>query len=359
MQGDRLGSRRLAHRGQVLHDPAAHFEPVGVVVDDQPVGGVEHGLVRAEVLGEDDLPGAGIVLEKAQDVGDGRPSPAIDGLVVVGHDRHVAVPGGQPLHQLELRVVRILELVHQDVLEPPLVDVEHVGPLEQQPQGEDDLIAEVDVALAGHQLLVLRVRGGELHLALGPIAPVRVIGRGGRRVTQPLRTLPIVFGRDVLVLAPADERDDRLQMSGRIPERAVAGQRQLEEPVAQEDDLLGATQHAEIVLETDLQRVAPQQAVAEGVKGGDLDVGVPVGHELVDALFHLGGGLVGERQREDLFRASAALGDQPGDAAGDDGGLAGAGPGHDEQRAGVMGDSLTLGVVETIQDAVARHAASL
>ena len=102
-----------------------------------------------------------------------------------------------------------------------------------------------------------------------------------------------------------------------------------------------------------------QQAVAEGVEGGDLDVGVAVGHELVDALLHLGGGLVGEGEREDLLGAGAALGDQPGDAAGDDGGLAGAGAGHDEQRAGVVGDGLTLRVVEAIEDAVARHAASL
>ena len=157
-------------------------------------------------------------------------------------------------------------------------------------------------------------------------------------------------------LQPADERDDRLQVARRIAERTVARQWQLEEAVAQEDDLLGPAEHAEVVLEPDLERVPPQQAVAEGVEGGDLDVGVAVGDELVDALLHLGRGLVREREREDLFGAGAALGDQPGDAAGDDGGLAGPGAGHDEQRAGIMGDSLALGVIETIQDAVARHA---
>ena len=68
--------------------------------------------------------------------------------------------------------------------------------------------------------------------------------------------------------------------------------------------------------------VLAQQAVAEGVEGRDLDVGVPVGDERVDPLLHLGGGLVGEREREDLGRAGAPGGDQLGDAAGDDGGLA-------------------------------------
>ncbi len=343
----------------MLHDPAAHFEPVGVVVDDQPMGRVEHGLVRAEVLGEHDLPGPAVVLEESEHVGDGGTSPPIDGLVVIGDDRHVVMTGAQPLHQLELRVVRVLELVHQDVLESSLVEIEHVRPLEQQPQGQDDLIPEVDVALAGHQLLVLRVRGGQLDLARGAVTPFGIVGCGLGRGAQPLRALRVVFGRDVLVLAPADERDDGLQVAGRVPERTVARQWQLEEPVAQEDDLLGPAEDAEIVLQANLERVAPQQAVAEGVEGGDLDVGVPVGHELVDALFHLGGGLVREGEREDLFRAGAALGDQPGDTAGDDGGLARAGAGHDEQRAGVMGDSLTLRVVEAIQDAVARHAASL
>ena len=96
-----------------------------------------------------------------------------------------------------------------------------------------------------------------------------------------------------------------LQVPGGIAERPVVAERQLEEVVAEEDDLLRAREHAEVRRQAELERVLADQAVAEGVKGGDLHVGVAVGHERVDALFHLGGGLVGEGQREDLGRTRA------------------------------------------------------
>ena len=53
----------------------------------------------------------------------------------------------------------------------------------------------------------------------------------------------------------------------------------------------------------------------------------------VDALGHLAGGLVGEGDGQDGVGRDAFLADQPGDAAGDDAGLARAGSGEDQQRA--------------------------
>src|SRR5262249_16936468 len=70
------------------------------------------------------------------------------------------------------------------------------------------------------------------------------------------------------------------------------------------------------------ERVLAQDPIAERVEGRDLDVGIAVLHEGVDALFHLGGGLVGEGQREDLFGAGFLLGDEPRDAAGGERGCA-------------------------------------
>ena len=92
------------------------------------------------------------------------------------------------------------------------------------------------------------------------------------------------------------------------------------------------------------------QPVAEGVEGGDLHVGVAVGHEGVDALFHLGRRLVGEREREDLGGARRAGRDEVGDAAGEDGGLAGARARDDEQRAGLVSDGRRLGRVQPLED---------
>ena len=65
--------------------------------------------------------------------------------------------------------------------------------------------------------------------------------------------------------------------------------------------MLGAVEDAEIGLEPHLERVLAENPVAERVKRRDLDVGVAVLHERVDALLHLGRGLVCEGEREDLL----------------------------------------------------------
>jgi len=57
-----------------------------------------------------------------------------------------------------------------------------------------------------------------------------------------------------------------------------------------------------------------------------------VAEELVDALGHFAGGLVGKGDGEDGVGGYAFFLDEPGDAAGDDAGFAGAGAGEDEER---------------------------
>ena len=52
-----------------------------------------------------------------------------------------------------------------------------------------------------------------------------------------------------------------------------------------------------------------------------------------------------------------ALGDQPGDAAGQHPGLAGAGAGDDEQRRALVDDRRALGLVEPVEQVVARRLA--
>jgi len=65
--------------------------------------------------------------QEAQDVGDGGTAKPVDGLVVVTRHRDVSVSRREQLHQLELRVVRVLEFVDQDVFEAALVRVETWG----------------------------------------------------------------------------------------------------------------------------------------------------------------------------------------------------------------------------------------
>ena len=89
-------------------------------------------------------------------------------------------------------------------------------------------------------------------------------------------------------------------------------------------------------LVADFQRfdVAAQNAHAERVESGDQRLGQRrVAQQPVDALGHLAGGLVGEGDGQNRVGRDAFFLDQPGDAAGDDAGLARAGAGQDEQRA--------------------------
>jgi hypothetical protein len=86
------------------------------------------------------------------------------------------------------------------------------------------------------------------------------------------------------------------------------------------------------------------------VKGGDRRLGVAVGNQLVHPLGHLGGGLLGEGERQDLLGTDGLGRDQVGDAAGEDGRLAGAGARDDEERPFAVADGLALRLVQSLED---------
>ncbi len=66
-------------------------------------------------------------------------------------------------------------------------------------------------------------------------------------------------------------------------------------------------------------------------------------------MLHLVGGLVGERDGEDLERADTTITDEVGDASGEHLGLARPGAGHDEQRPVAVGGRLPLDGIEPRQ----------
>jgi len=71
----------------------------------------------------------------------------------------------------------------------------------------------------------------------------------------------------------------------------------------------------------------------------------------LDALAHLLGRLVRERDREQLVRPRLAAVDQVGDPVGEHAGLATAGAGEDQQRAVNVRDGLALRWVEALEQA--------
>ena len=157
---------------------------------------------------------------------------------------------------------------------------------------------------------------------------------------------------DVLVLGPPEEPGQGLEVTGRIAERPVLLERQLEQLGPEEQDLLGPAQDAEGRRQAQLERVLAKQPVAEGVERCDPHRRVPVGDQHVDALLHLERRLVCEREREDLLRARSARGDEVRDATREDGRLAGPGARDDEERALVVGDRLDLREIQAVEDLV-------
>ena len=134
------------------------------------------------------------------------------------------------------------------------------------------------------------------------------------------------------------------------PQGLIALEPELEQVLAQEHQDLGLAANLEVAGPAQLDAVLAHQPVPEGVEGGDRGADEPIGHQHVHARLHLRGGLVGEGEGEDLLRAGALGGDQPGDAAGDHLGLAGAGPGHDQQRPFAVRDRPVLLRVEALED---------
>ena len=114
------GVLAAALRDQPLDDAGPDLEAVRVVEADQPVGGIQDRRARAVVAAQHHDLRAPVPLPELQDVADGGAAELVDRLVVVAHDRHVAVALREQRDQLRLGPVRVLELVHQDVPEATL-----------------------------------------------------------------------------------------------------------------------------------------------------------------------------------------------------------------------------------------------
>src|SRR6476660_5553486 len=123
------GAQRLAH-------------PPLVGADDD-VGEVEDFRRAAVVLLEANDVRLREILVEVEDVPDVGAAPSIDRLVVVTDDADVAVSAGEELDELILRVVRVLILVDEDVLElaPVLLELGRI--LGEEANGKDEQIVEV------------------------------------------------------------------------------------------------------------------------------------------------------------------------------------------------------------------------
>ena len=71
----------------------------------------------------------GIYTLKAENVLNFRAAPAVDGLIVIAHDKQISVHRGKTFDDLELHGVGVLELVHMHIAESARKIGERLGVL--------------------------------------------------------------------------------------------------------------------------------------------------------------------------------------------------------------------------------------
>ena len=249
---------------------------------------------------------------------------------------------GQQPQQAVLQRVGVLVLVDLHVAPAPVVAGEDVGAALEQRDGERDEVVEVQ-----------RVGPLELGVDLPPHRddhlldvvvqdePAELVRRGGG---EPLAGDDVALG--------ARDRGQHLV----AVDAGLVGAREV------------AVQHALLVaLVVDrVARRAPgvagvraQDPRAQRVEGAERDGGGEVGADAArEALAHLAGGLVGERDRQDLAGVRDAALDEVRGALGHDARLAGAGAGDDEQRAvGAQHGLALLGIQRAVRAVAAERSA--
>ena len=278
------------------------------IVGDHLVRRVQNvGCGAVVLLQLDDLAVREVLLE-LQDVADIRAAPAVDGLIVVTHHAQVALaPGHQP-HKLVLGDVRVLILVHQNIVELVLIVLQHRRMLAQQLQRLDEQIVEVQGVVAAKGDFIF-------FIGLAQLAVAEVVAR----VLQPLA------GREHAVLCVGDRRLDGLRR-----EFLVIELQRLRHALDDRHAIILVVD-GKLALVAQLLDVPSQDARAAGVEGGHPGVLAGFAAEGVHALHHLPRRLVGEGDGQNLPRGHAAV-DQMGDAAGEHAGLAAARARQNKQR---------------------------
>ena len=116
--------------------------------------------------------------------------------------------------------------------------------------------------------------------------------------------------------------------------------------------LVGGVVDRELAREAELVGVGAQHPRAGGVEGHHPHRARDAADEQLDALAHLGRGLVGEGDREDLARLGLAGADQVRDPVREHARLARAGAREDQQRPFAVRDGVALGRVQALEEGV-------
>ena len=297
------------------------------IVRDQHVGAVEDVAMRAIILLQlDQVLHLELVLEGAH-VANVRAAKRVDALVIVADGKQgaaiAAAVAGQQFQPVVLQIIRILELVHQNVAEARLVVFAQGLVAAQQFVRAQQQFCKIDDAFALALVVIQLVQLD--HLAL-----VRVVRFHVR-------------GAQALVLGIVDEIHHRLRREFFIIDIVCLQQaldhRQL---ILRIEDLEGLRQGGVAV-------VRAQQAVAQAVEGTDPHAARVDWQHGRQAREHFLGGLVGKGHGQDAGRRYLLGLDQPRDAGGQHAGLARTGASEDQRMLGRQGDGGILFGIEVVK----------
>ena len=320
-------------RGDRLDDPVGRGE------DARPGPEVR---VQGELLGRTPVGPPELLLE-LQEVVEAGPPPPVDALVRVAYRRHGEARAEQPVDERGLGHVGVLVLVQDDreVARPVLLG--DLWKALHHPEGQRDLVAEVDDAELPFQLLEAVHGRGELdplqRRLVGPLAALP------RQLTEPLPVeLDDPPGLDPMIGGLVGQLEDLADQRG-LPLRAGVLEGHLVEDPGTQLDPLGRGEHP-------LPRLDPgEKAVAlEDLGGEPMVVGdgrflprreVQPREGPANAQHEVLGGLVRERQAQHVPRKDAPVirrlppqchEREVDDAGGDHRGLPRAGAGNDHVR---------------------------
>ena len=270
--------------------------------------------------------------ERCQVVGR-RPGERVDRLVLVADDADVRPAAGPQLEQALLERVRVLVFVDA---EPALAGTDDLGGVRvtlEEVDSADQHVVEVEAAGSGLRPLVV-----------GEDADEQIDGQ--RRFASGRRGRDFVArGIEPPALRPLDLVGEVLRRREAVVAGQAAGESREDRQLRAED----LRQRRAVMAER------PEMAeLAEGM-GMERPGRYPGQAETPEALHHLAGGLVRERDDEDLVRGHDARGDRERRPPADHPGLARSCPGDDRDRPVDGADRVELGLVQVVEEVAWRR----
>ena len=229
-----------------------------------------------------------------------RTAETVNRLVVVAHGKHGRAVARHQFEPFVLQRVRILELVHQNMVETLLVMRAQRRVLPQHFIAAQHQFGKIHHAFAAAQFVVLRITFNQLFGV--------VVGRFQ------------MLGAQAAFLLRVDKPLQHARRHG------FFGNAQLFEQALHHRQLVGRIQNLEALRQLRVAVMQAQEAVAQAVERAQPHGAQRHGQHGAQPRLHFFGGLVGERYRQNIVHAGHAVLQQPGNAGRQNAGFAAARP---------------------------------